>query len=278
MSQQVRDIEQQYWRHAHLPQLELRSTRSSRRAYKAHSHRALSIGAIQSGQTRLECDGRELLLQQGELVIIEPGLVHACNPVGDAARGYHMLYIDTPWCLAQLAALYARPIERLSCEQRLIRQPQLFADYLALVDQLTASVADPAPLFERFAFKILSGYCSPGQDREEQPALCHQVKRLLLENLAQPPSLERQAGQLGYSRETLIRTFGKSFGITPMAFVNNARIEQAKLLLKAGQQIAEVALELGYSDQSQFHRAFVGYTASTPRQYQQARSISDNNR
>ncbi|EMS4801339.1 AraC family transcriptional regulator, partial [Klebsiella pneumoniae] len=32
----------------------------------------------------------------------------------------------------------------------------------------------------------------------------------------------------------------------------------------------------GFADQSHFHKTFVSYTAATPRQYAQSRSISDN--
>uniref|UniRef100_UPI0034578CB3 helix-turn-helix domain-containing protein n=1 Tax=uncultured Vibrio sp. TaxID=114054 RepID=UPI0034578CB3 len=48
------------------------------------------------------------------------------------------------------------------------------------------------------------------------------------------------------------------------SFLSNYRVEKAKVLLKGGMEITDVANELGFFDQSQLHRTFVSYTASTP--------------
>jgi hypothetical protein len=37
----------------------------------------------------------------GSVVLMNPGEVHACNPIANQAWSYHMLYVDTAW-LAQL--------------------------------------------------------------------------------------------------------------------------------------------------------------------------------
>ena len=91
-----------------------------------------------------------------------------------------------------------------------------------------------------------------------------------------PPSLETLANELQYRQETIVRLFKQVTGLAPKEFINNARIQKAKIMLKAGMAIADVATEVGFVDQSHFHKAFVNYTASTPRQYQQAKSLSKN--
>nr|WP_321461635.1 helix-turn-helix transcriptional regulator [uncultured Vibrio sp.] len=97
-----------------------------------------------------------------------------------------------------------------------------------------------------------------------------------MQDIACAPSLDAVSKEFGRSKETLIRIFKKHLGITPKSFVNNSRVEKAKILLKRGMSIVDVAAEVGFSDQSQLHRTFVNYTASTPRQYQQVTSIFDN--
>lgn len=76
------------------------------------------------------------------------------------------------------------------------------------------------------------------------------------------------------SKETLIRAFRRAFHTTPRAFVNNVRIERAKEKLRAGSRIADVAADLGFSDQAQLHRTFVSFTASTPGQYRRGQSAT----
>lgn len=53
-------------------------------------------------------------------------------------------------------------------------------------------------------------------------------------------------------------------------------IIEGETRLRAGDPIADVGYQAGFADQSHFHKTFVSYTAATPRQYAQSRSISDN--
>ncbi|WP_333909671.1 helix-turn-helix domain-containing protein [Vibrio sp. SCSIO 43137] len=123
----------------------------------------------------------------------------------------------------------------------------------------------------------MSRYCSPVHKPDSVDELANKVRHRLLEDIVHPPSLETLSQQLGRPKETLIRNFKNQFGIPPKSFLNNNRIEKAKYLLRYGMNIVDVATEVGFSDQSQFHRNFVSYTASTPRQYQQLTSFFDNN-
>ncbi|EKA0923560.1 helix-turn-helix transcriptional regulator, partial [Salmonella enterica] len=98
----------------------------------------------------------------------------------------------------------------------------------------------------------------------------------LVSNLQEPPTLDTLAQEFALRKETLIRTFKQDTGLTPVSFTNMARIEYARHRLRAGDDIADVAYQTGFADQSHFHKTFVSYTAATPRQYAQNRSISDN--
>ena len=158
---QVKEIEQQFVRVAGLPQMELRSTRCSRQGYKAHSHAEFSIGYLHSGTTCLTCDGREQQVLQGDLVIIEPGKVHACNPINGGSRGYHMLYIDAQWCLDRLSALYQFPVSVFRCEQTIIRNRQVIKPFLTLVDLLQkGSVSEASAQLDQLAIALLLPYCA----------------------------------------------------------------------------------------------------------------------
>lgn len=275
---QVKEIEQQFVRVPGLPQMELRSTHCSRQGYKAHSHAEFSIGYLHSGITCLTCDGREQQIQQGDLVILEPGKVHACNPIDGGSRGYHMLYIDAQWCLERLSALYEVPVSAFRCEQTIIQDPQVIESFLVLVDRLRQGcVSEASAQLDHLAVTLIAPFCAPTNSTGNSDARAVRTKQQLLSNLSNPPALDKLAEHEGCTREALIRLFKRHYGIPPIAFANNARIEQAKLLLRQGRAIVDVAQDVGFADQSQFHRTFVNYTASTPRQYQQAGSISDNN-
>ena len=90
------------------------------------------------------------------------------------------------------------------------------------------------------------------------------------------PSLDKLAHDSALRKETVIRAVKQDTGLTPASLINMARIEYAKTRLRAGIPIADVGYQAGFADQSHFHKTFVSYTAATPRQYAQSRSISDN--
>lgn len=275
--QNVRTVEQEYWRHGALPHIELRSTRQSRIGYKAHLHQALSVGAIEEGSTCVSYRGAERLAHAGELVLIEPEAVHSCNPVAGHSRSYHMLYLDNAWCLRRLSALFGQPLSRFCCDRFAIQDPQLFAQYLTLVNLLrTGELTQAVELLDGFTVTLFSRYCSQANADCSQREITHSIRQRLLDNLAAPPPLSELAQELQLRPETLIRIFHKDVGITPKAFINNVRIERAKLLLRQGESIVDAAQKTGFSDQSHFHKLFVLNNAATPRQYQLNRSISDN--
>lgn len=268
----TRDILQTFWRHQQLPWLELRSTWNSRQAYKRHRHPQLSVGAIIEGETRCICSGQEYLLRPGDLIIIPAQAPHSCNPRDSQPRSYHMLYLDLGWCHQQLAGAPSQL--QITASQRVLRDAGLFARYQQIVElmrqqntqALTASVAR---LLQALPLRPLA-----------PQALSQTSERLfsrLVTNLQEPPTLDSLADEFALRKETLIRTFKQDTGLTPASFMNMARIEFAKARLRAGDNIADVGYQAGFADQSHFHKTFVSYTAATPRQYAQRRSISDNN-
>jgi len=85
----------------------------------------------------------------------------------------------------------------------------------------------------------------------------HVVKLDLLSEISQVPITQ------------LIRNFKLHCGLTPYAYLQNYRINRAKVLLAEGAAISDVALDLGFADQSHLHRLFKRLVACTPKRYQQ---------
>lgn len=82
-------------------------------------------------------------------------------------------------------------------------------------------------------------------------------------------SLEQLAEFAHMSRYAIIRLFKNNLGMTPHVYQLNLKINQARELLKQGQDIVFVAHDLGFVDQSHFHRTFKQFTGVTPKQYRE---------
>ncbi|WP_434503974.1 helix-turn-helix domain-containing protein [Prevotella sp.] len=92
--------------------------------------------------------------------------------------------------------------------------------------------------------------------------------KLIHTNLAGNITIEKLAAEAGISQEYFIRLFRLTTGTTPMLYINQKRIEKAELLLLTTEKsIREIALTLGYEDNSYFVRVFKRVTNTTPSEY-----------
>ena len=88
------------------------------------------------------------------------------------------------------------------------------------------------------------------------------------ENLASTVSLEDLAREAGVSRFHLLRLYKKLYGQTPLQRLTFLRMEEAKRLLKGGNEtIPTVAARCGYENPSHFATAFRRVVGVTPRSY-----------
>ena len=87
-----------FWRDAALPFIEARTIEDGRKVtYTRHAHEHFSIGVVTTGRSYYHYAGDTFEISAGTVVLMNPGDVHACNPIHDEPWSYQMLYIDTPW-------------------------------------------------------------------------------------------------------------------------------------------------------------------------------------
>ena len=266
----VRDIQQNCLSHPEVPEVWLRSTTESLQPYACHSHSEFSLGLIVGGSTRFSLAGQEHAATVGDVVLIPPHTPHACNPLPGGSRSYHMLFAQYDWCIRRTGQRPGKIPYVFLCPQPVVRSTQLEACYREVVAAFAASRAgDLQQGLETLFDLVFARYCQPQPCGEAEHPLAAQIAACLLADLARPPSIQTLAGQFALRRETLIRLFERHTGFSPWAFVNNARMERAKSLLQTGVPIADIAQQLGFADQSHFHKTFTRYAAATPGQFQQ---------
>lgn len=130
-------------------------------------------------------------------------------------------------------------------------------------------------LFHELCHRLLT---APGlADRAARPlrgGLSPHVSRRVIEamraRLGRPPSLDDLAEVAGLSPFHFQRMFRASHGLSPSAYLEAARVEEAKRLIAAGTGLAEAAVACGWSSQSHFTRAFRAATGATPGAWRRA--------
>jgi AraC family transcriptional regulator, regulatory protein of adaptative response / methylated-DNA-[protein]-cysteine methyltransferase len=88
-------------------------------------------------------------------------------------------------------------------------------------------------------------------------------------HVADQPSLEEVAREIGLSPFHAQRLFTRWAGISPKRFLGLLTVGHAKAVLQAGESVLDTAYEVGLSGPSRLHDLFVGFEAMTPGEYKQ---------
>lgn len=77
---------------------------------------------------------------------------------------------------------------------------------------------------------------------------CYQAHNVIMQNLANPPTIDQIARDIGTNSRKLNASFKEVFGLPIYSFVKSARMEKARLMIEAGEKsVSKVAYAFGYS-------------------------------
>ena len=99
------------------------------------------------------------------------------------------------------------------------------------------------------------------------------VKEVVHAHLAEEVKLDHLALLANLNKFHLLRVFQRDLGMSPHAYQMRLRLNMSKRLLAKGEKIADVAFDLGFSDQAHFSRAFKRYTKTTPGKFRKLSAV-----
>ncbi len=103
---------------------------------------------------------------------------------------------------------------------------------------------------------------------EDNVKRIRQAKEIMINHMAEPPSLPELAKQVGLSLKKLKEGFKQIYGDSVYSFLFDYKMEHARRLLETGQNnVNEVGLKVGYSTSSHFIAAFKKKYGTTPKKY-----------
>jgi len=138
---------------------------------------------------------------------------------------------------------------------------KLSAEYAAACDELLVP-ANSLQAAERLShvLRVMFERYARGRERPDQrPAASARIGRvrdLLESRYSEDVTIATVADVAGMSRVHATRQFTLAYGMPPHAYLNQVRIRHAKQLLLAGASAAQVAVDVGFVDQSHFTRRF----------------------
>ena len=243
---------------------------ASDRSFPRHAHDQFGIGVLRSGAHRSWSGIGPVQAVAGEVITVNPGEMHDGSPVQGRVRAWRMLYLD-PGLVAGLLAEEVH--DAMEIARPALRDPVLADRFTRLFVGIIASPPDrfgvEQATLETLAHLFARHGSRPVLVNGPSPPVARTLQRLN-EAPEVPVTLAELAASSGLSRFQLLRGFAKAVGTTPHAYLLQRRVGLAQRLLAKGRRPAEVAVEVGFADQSHLTRAFSRQLGITPARYRAA--------
>lgn len=221
-----------------------------------------------SGRSLSRVDGRERVHTPGTLGLVQPGQVH-CNLRRDAPGSFQIISFAARSIDEARAALDAKGTGALESDA-VDPNDERLRPMRRLHELVLAGAQDRFALDVVIAEALTAFVSFLGDARSPNAGLRPSVRRardFLLEHIAEDVTLEAVAEHARADKFHLCRAFSRELGFPPYAFLTQARIARARMLLRRGVRPSDVAQLVGFCDQSQMHRHFVRIVGCTPGAY-----------
>lgn len=239
--------------------------------FPSHFHEHYVIGIVEKGERILSCMDREYTIEEGSIVLFNPGESHACVQSDEETFDYRGFNISKEVML-NLAQEITGKREFPGFSENVIYDEEITCHLRPLHEMVmkgTGEFKKEELLLFLFSY-LMQNYgksahcCIPGCRREIERA-CEYMTAHFTEHIY----LDQICRYVGLSKSALLRAFTKEKGVTPYRYLETVRINEAKKLLSEGVQPVEAAIRTGFSDQSHFTNYFNQFIGLAPGTYRE---------
>ena len=252
-----------------LPYLELKYSNTFYECSQKHYHNMLCILALKTGTSKVIIEDKEIILKKNKLVIINPNEVHF-SISNELSKDYYVIYIDRTWYRNLQSSIFnTNDVIALTNE---INELQIVEDFFELFDYLYTNneVLEKELKLLEFLNKIFNTCVDKNivLKIDNRTQIANEFKNYIEKNIESKLTLTQISNALGFSPYHIIRVCNQEFGLSANAYIVNKRVHRAKKMIASGMEISQVAIEIGFYDQSHLTNIFKKVFAMTPKAYQ----------
>jgi AraC-like DNA-binding protein len=245
-----------------------------RHTYHRHSHQTYSFGLTELGAQAFTCRGAAHTSAAGMVMAFNPDEPHDGHPASSAGFTYRIVHLAPQLVADALADAAGRPVGLPLFPEPVLHDPALAHALRALHASLMRG--DGRLARDVHLTRALSALVRRGASRRPEPAtprdaaaavIAGRVRAVLHDRYADDLSAGDLAAVAGCSRYAVYRAFQRTYGMPPSDYQRQLRLRAARALLDAGRPAADVAVEVGFADQSHLTRWFVRSFGITPARY-----------
>lgn len=252
-----------------LPYLELKYSTTFFECSQKHYHNMICILALKQGSAKFIINEKELILKKNKLIVINPNEVHY-SISDEVNKDYYVIYIDRNWYKTLQKQIFN--LEDIIALPNILEDEEINQEYFVLFNTLhdNNDVIEKELKVFNFFKKVFNKYIDEKVflKIDETTKIAKEFKEYIEENISSKLTLSSIAKELKVSPYHIIRICNQDFGLSANAYIVNKRVHRAKKLISQGVDISQVAVEVGFYDQSHLTNVFKKVFALTPKAYQ----------
>lgn len=235
-----------------------------------HFHEHYVIGFVDRGSRRLTCSDKIFEIGPGDIVLLQPLQNHCCEQIDQVPLDWRSLNISCP----RMEEITEEITGRRSLPEFsriVVPRSEMVAGLRELHDMALEGQKEleKEELLYFFMEQLIAEYTQRAAGPDVPPGT--EVRRTceyMEAHYMDAVTLADLSRVSGLKKYTLLRHFTVERGITPYQYLSALRVNKAKGLLEAGEELIDVAMRTGFSDQSHFTRFFKSFIGVTPKVYQ----------
>jgi AraC-like DNA-binding protein len=233
-------------------------------------HEAFAVCTVERGPTvSYQCNSRTFMRSPRVGMLVGPGELHA-DGTTSVWSDYRLLRIS-PAALERARAGLGLPHATLSVAEHEIDSTATNALFLSL--HLALERGNQVETIRRLADACLGEImrrCTSEAPASIERWDIRRAREFIRRNLGEPLTLADIARAAGRGKWGFAALFREHVGVPPHKYVVTMRLAHARALLATGRLCGEVAVDVGFFDQSHLNRWFESAYGVTPGEYQRA--------
>lgn len=258
--------------HKELGGLEMVNAQYRHKNFNKHCHESYTVSVIKTGVQKFYRSGGDHFAPEHSIILVNADDVHTGQAADGVGWSYQAIYPmeshfqsiaqSLGWS-SHFAPYFNQPVV---FDPELAQQLRQLFSCLEFSNNKLHRESLLYHVLSQLMIKHGSKHRNIFNKEKDKPAI-YRAKEYLHEHITENISLEELSKQAGMSMFHLVREFQQQFGLPPHAYQIQLRLKTAKQLLKQGRKVIETSLDVGFHDQSHFHRHFKKAMGISPGKY-----------
>lgn len=238
--------------------------------FPLHYHPSYELFIVVKGGTTLLVDDKLISVNQKEIVLLRPDIVH--KNVGENQHDRYSIHITNEYLLSHFSAPLAKSLAEPFDNNKLTVTDSAFEAILDLLKRIEKNPRYACIHTAEIITLLTDKRNLQTVNTDIQLKTTDNILEYIRKNYASIAGLDDIADHVHISKQYLCQRFKKETGVTVSDYLNSIRINNACEMLRRGKyNITQTAVLCGYNSVPYFCRVFKDIMHMTPKEY--ARSV-----